>query len=134
MTLARSDPNTQRAKSLGFVGRGAKASGAIVRREILLALGAAFFVHYLARIKKGSKPDYSTANRESNIVAWLAVLFMLSIASDFQTTQQLAVAFAFLVALVALIGEGANAFANISYLVSYYSGQQRTFFDKRKGA
>jgi hypothetical protein len=119
-----------------------------VRRQILLALGGAFAVHYLSRITFGDSstgadgsnaikqgaPDFSAANRESNLAAWLVILVMLAIASDIDSTRELAVAFAFLVFLVAFIGNGGDAFRNIQKLRDVYTGKQQDYFKRKDSA
>lgn len=118
-----------------------------MRRQIILALAGAFTVHYLSRItfsdssiKPGEtsptpgQPDFSKANRESNLAAWLVILVILSIASDIETTRELAVAFAFLLMLVAFLGEGTMAFGNVQKLQAAYTAKQQGLFDRKEAA
>lgn len=125
----------------------AGVSGGDVRRQIILALGGAFAIHYLSRVSFGDssiKPgdtaptagtiDFSKANRESNLAAWLVILVMLAIASDIDTTRELAVAFAFLILLVAFIGEGGKAFGNVQQLTFNLTTKQHGLFDRKEQA
>lgn len=89
----------------------ARTTGSSIRNQIVFTTTGAFVISYLAKMKRFRKQDAAAATLITgrSIVAWFALLVILSAMSDFQTTQELAVAFAWLVFLSALFVNGPAA-------------------------
>lgn len=92
------------------------------RRKIVLGLLIAFMIRTLATIdtegaKKG-KPKIRKAITEQNLVAWAVLASFLAIASDIDTTSDIAVAFTLLILVAALLTSGMDAIDNLNKLIS----------------
>ena len=97
-------------------------TGASERKQILLALVLAFGIDFFAKLntaqgKKTSSADVWIAAKGQSIAAWIVLIVILSMASDFDSTRQLSVAFAWLILIVALLGNGSKAIGNVSNII-----------------
>lgn len=97
-----------------------QTTGASPRAQIVLCTVGAFAISYVAKLDRFDKRSVAVATliTGKGIVAWFALLISLSIMSDFETTQQLAQAFALLILLSALFINGPQALAVISREIS----------------
>lgn len=98
-----------------------RTTGASVRQQIVFTTFLAFAVSFIAKFepytrnRKGNK----VFTREDTakvlqltfrgIVGWVVLLLILSAASDFETTQELATAFAWLILISAILFNGQDA-------------------------
>lgn len=88
-----------------------QARSASVRQQIVMTTVGAFAISYIAKMKRFRKKDAAEATliTGKSIVGWFVVLIVLSAMSDFDSTQQLAQAFAWLIFLSALFVNGPAA-------------------------
>lgn len=96
--------------------------GADTRRKVLLALTVAFTVRTLAMFKR-NEDGYTPQNvwkavQKTNIPAWVVLYAMLAIASDFDTTRELALAFAILILVAIFLYDGGKFITTIESIVS----------------
>lgn len=92
-----------------------RTSGASPRGQIVFAMVGAFAISYIAKLKRFDKKSTAQATiiTGKSIVGWFVVLIALSAMSDFQSTQQIAVAFALLVMLTAILVNGPAAIKTV---------------------
>jgi len=92
-----------------------RTSGAPLRGQIVLAMVGAFAISYIAKMSRFDKKSaaQATITTGKSIVGWFVVLIVLSAMSDFGSTQELAVAFALLIFLTALLVNGPAALKTI---------------------
>lgn len=91
------------------------------RRKIVLGLLLAFVIRILATIdadgaKKG-KSKVKNALSGQNLIAWAALASFLAIASDIESTSDIAVAFALLILVAAILTSGPDALDNLDKLI-----------------
>lgn len=96
------------------------------RRKIYGALGLGFLIRVLAlsrTAKAGpSEPGHDPGSKGAafgdifgglNLVGWAALVFILAVASDYETTAQISVALAFIIFLTIASVYGVDAFTNL---------------------
>jgi hypothetical protein len=91
------------------------------RRKIVLGLLLAFVIRILATMdaegaKKG-KSKVKEALKEQNLIAWAVLASFLAIASDIESTSDIAVAFTVLILIAAILSSGPDALDNLDKLV-----------------
>lgn len=93
------------------------------RRKIVLAMLLAFVIRILATVKAddavaGKGLGFKSAIEGQNLIAWGVLVAMLSLASDIDATSDIAVAFAFLILVAALLSSGTDAIKNLDTLIT----------------
>lgn len=98
-----------------------RTTGASVRQQIVFTTFAAFTISTLAKFepysrKKKGRDVFTQKNTArvlmmvgKGIIGWVVLLLILSAASDFETTAQLAQAFAWLILISAVLFNGQTA-------------------------
>lgn len=88
--------------------------------QVILALMSAFIVAAISDVDKHKRDDgsislgsYGQALITQNLPAWAIVFGGLIILSDFQSSGNLAAAFAWLICIVTLLNKGPDAFKNL---------------------
>jgi hypothetical protein len=108
-------------------------AGTDARRAVLYLIGGAIalqFVSGLDTYERGKGSAAVTAGlNEVTIAAWVGVYIVLAIAADFDTTRDLAVAFALLVFLATAYKFGPKAFNAAGKIT-----QTRQHFTQKKGS
>jgi hypothetical protein len=90
--------------------------GADTRRKVMLALTVAYVMRTVSQLERGSDGKYEAkavyqALLRTNIPAWVVLYAVLAIASDFDATRELAVAFAILIMVSVLLYDGPRLLA-----------------------
>lgn len=94
------------------------------RRKIVTALAGAFAIRVLANLEANKKTNrYDAQNvidavSGANIPAWVVIAAVLMMASDFESTSRPAMAFALLIFIGLLIGDGEMAIKTINRIVN----------------
>jgi hypothetical protein len=123
----RDEVTSRRGESLeNLASRGPDIRGRIVgnRRKIVSALLLAFVVRVVATYdvkgwSSGKKPAIKSVDiGAQNLVAWALLAVMLSVASDMESTSDLAVAFAFLILIATLMVSGLDAIRIINTAIA----------------
>lgn len=91
----------------------ARTTGASPRGQIVFATVGAFAVTYVAKMRRFRKREFQEAAYLTGrgLVGWGVLLIALSAMSDFETTQQLGIAFAWLILITAVLVSGPEALA-----------------------
>ena len=87
------------------------------RSQILFTLGVAFAINFASLYRPDQldrAKEAHTAGKQVDIIGFALLTITLVAASDFQTTQQLALAFAWLILIATLALHGTQAFKHIN--------------------
>lgn len=91
-----------------------------VRKQVYLALLASLIVNFAAHIDPNKTDSIThsvrTTSKQVNLIGFGILFIMLSFAADFDSTADLARAFAFLILVATLLNSGGAAFTNIGTL------------------
>lgn len=110
--------------AVGVPDVAARTVGADTRRQVMLALTVAYVVRAVSYLERNEatgryepRAIYDALLR-TNIPAWVVIYAVLAIASDFDTTRQLSVAFALLLLVAVLLYDGPEFLAIIESIVT----------------
>lgn len=96
----------------------AQTTGASDRQKVIGALLLAFTVNTVGRMEGVKKPrQFFATVLTQNLPAWVFILAILTIASDFDSTRDIAIAFALLFLVAAILTNGLDAMAVIQSLI-----------------
>lgn len=115
MMVARSMlPN----RATGVPDVAARTVGADTRRKVMLLLTIAYVIRTVAYLERDTKGDYTPervtdALLRTNIPAWVVIYAVLAIASDFDATREVSIAFAILVLVAVLFYDGPRTLRTI---------------------
>lgn len=92
--------------------------GADTRRKVMLTLSVAYIIRTISYLERDTKGSYgptqlTDALLRTNIPAWVVLYAVLAIASDFDATQALSMAFAILIMIAVLLYDGPRAIRTI---------------------
>ena len=87
------------------------------RQKIVTALAAAFGIRLLAHLDKDFRSENATKFYQTllsqNLLAWVVMVSILALLSDFDTTRDVAVALAFLIFIAVLLQSGLPMAENV---------------------
>lgn len=88
-----------------------RTTGASIRTQIVFTTVGAFAISYIAKMKRFDKASTAEAAQitAKGAIGWFVLLIALSAMSDFETTSQLAIAFAWVILLASLFVNGPKA-------------------------
>jgi len=103
---------------VGVPNIAARTIGADTRRKVILTLTIAYLVRAIAYLERDTKGDYTPerltdALLRTNIPAWVVIYAVLAIASDFDATREISIAFAILVLVAVLLYDGPRSLKTI---------------------
>jgi len=96
--------------------------GASNRQKIVTALVGAFVIRVVAGItvnrktKRADASDVIGAIYEADIPSWIVIAAILMIASDFEATSRLSLAFTLLLLVAVIMADGERAIKNVEKL------------------
>lgn len=96
----------------------ARTIGADTRRKVMLTLTIAYLIRAIAYLERDPKGGYTPerltdALLRTNIPAWVVIYAVLAVASDFDATREISIAFAILVLVAVLLYDGPRSLKTI---------------------